>query len=193
MLHISDRWSPGRRVVWATRVGVILGLWACAGDSATGGDTAGGARPDGELLGDVGPWPDTAALDDGEGAGEPDTEPPLDDATDGALCPPGEAPSLDQLYDEVLSGCGRAGCHGTAAGGLRFSSAADFYAAVVDQPSTLHPGQTLVVPSDPAASQLYQVLLPTAPQRMPLGGGPLTDAQRASVAAWICEGAAPPL
>jgi predicted CxxxxCH...CXXCH cytochrome family protein len=66
------------------------------------------------------------------------------------------------------------GCHSAvvAEGGLNLEY--DPYNAMVFQPSTQNPGQTLVVPRDPDASYLYQKMLGTGPTLqgavMPPGG-----------------------
>jgi hypothetical protein len=67
------------------------------------------------------------------------------------------------------------------------------YASLVGQASTGSKckGQTLVVPNQPDMSLLLQKVMDTPPcgERMPLGGPPLSDAQRDMVRSWIADGA----
>jgi putative membrane protein len=82
-------------------------------------------------------------------------------------------------------------CHGAAApqGGLVL--AGDQRAALVGKPSTLWPGETLVVPGDPHASLLWKKLGGTQASSglsMPMGQ-PIDAALAAQVEAWIAAGA----
>ena len=68
------------------------------------------------------------------------------------------------------------------------------YGNLVDRPSRLRPGETLVIPGDPNNSYLVRKL-EGGPNisgvRMPFAGGPyLTSGQMAVIRRWIDEGAA---
>ena len=106
--------------------------------------------------------------------------------------------TLDDLWTRYLTnapssgrgGCAFSGCHLDGAGGLRFSSPAEFAAATIDVPSSLTPPQKLVAPGDPLDSVVYQRLGDLAGTgQMPLGGPYLDASDLEAVAGWICDGA----
>ncbi len=107
------------------------------------------------------------------------------------------APRPD-FYDGLFgadsaASCAAAGCHGgPSAGGLTFSTAADFARATVGVRSVSQPTRLLVAPGSLDESVLYQRLLASASSRMPVGGPFLTESELAQVAGWICGGALPP-
>ena len=105
--------------------------------------------------------------------------------------------SLDNVYPALLAanvptGCSTSGCHGSGAGGLAFRNAHELWQASVGKPSLADPATLLVRPGDIQHSYLYLRLLPAALSQQPEGGPYLSDAQRASVAGWICAGAPEP-
>lgn len=120
-----------------------------------------------------------------------------DDAGSPAPCEGVPAADLDALFAQHLdamrpTGCTANGCHGTGAGGLTFKNAHELWAATVGRPSLGGGGRQLVVPGEPASSFLFAKMLPSAPNRMPMGGPPLDDAALKSLAGWICAGAPEP-
>jgi hypothetical protein len=84
-----------------------------------------------------------------------------------------------------------AGCHvAEAPGGDLDLVSPGLAARLVDVPASSTCGGTLLVDSsDPEASLLYQKVLDSAPcgSRMPLGGAPLVDVERACLLEWITE------
>lgn len=65
-------------------------------------------------------------------------------------------------------------------------SAGVSYANTVNQPALVFGPGTRVIPSDPDASILYQLVSTGV---MPAEGGPLTAAQIETIREWIAEGA----
>lgn len=121
----------------------------------------------------------------------------------------GEAPTTGNSGDAPTTGSGGDGscdfatkvqpiftascasCHGGAAPqlGLDLGEGAA-YAALVGVDSTSQPGTLRVAPGDPSASLLLLKVGPTPPvgARMPLGGA-LSDAEIATLEAWVAAGA----
>lgn len=117
----------------------------------------------------------------------------------------GEAPAsatADDVDAIFARSCALGGCHlsGPGAGGLVLGrTPATWRAALIDVPSQQSPSLPLVAPGDPGASWLVAKLagqLCDASCDRALGcggpmppGAPLTELERATIAAWIAEGA----
>lgn len=93
--------------------------------------------------------------------------------------------------------CAFGGCHspGSAQAGLVLTRGVA-HGMLVNQPSRLRPSEVRVVPGSAATSWLMTMLREEqAPRggfsRMPLGSGPLTPNQLATIANWIDRGATP--
>ncbi len=127
-----------------------------------------------------------------------------------AVCAPVEVAAVDSAAtagaDDVAMILGRScalgGCHlsGPGAGGLVLGRSSDAWrAALVNVPSQQNPAMPLVAPGDPDRSWLVVKLLGSfcdAPCDPELGcggpmppGEPLSDAERATIIAWIADGA----
>lgn len=117
---------------------------------------------------------------------------------------PDLTPTFASIQRDILGApdsSGRPGCNschvpgGPANGtGLFFTDATTSYALLVGRPSRLKPGETLVIPGDPANSYLVRKL-DGGPdingQRMPRTSGPfLTEGQMLVIRRWIQDGAA---
>lgn len=85
------------------------------------------------------------------------------------------------------SRCALSGCHVTPSpqAGMNLSAGVS-YANTVNQPAVVFGPGTRVLPGDPGASILYQLVSTGV---MPLLGGPLTAAQIETIREWIAEGA----
>lgn len=85
------------------------------------------------------------------------------------------------------SRCALSGCHVTPSpqAGMNLSAGVS-YANTVNQPAVVFGPGTRVIPGDPDASILYQLV---STRVMPLLGGPLTAAQIETIREWIAEGA----
>ena len=108
--------------------------------------------------------------------------------------------SIQQEIFDTTDSSGRAACiqchrtGGAAAGtGLILTSDVS-YGNLVNRPSRLRPGETLVIPGDPANSYMVRKLQGgpnITGERMPRTSGPfLTDGQMSIIRRWITEGAA---
>jgi hypothetical protein len=108
--------------------------------------------------------------------------------------------SIQQEIFDTTDSSGRAACTqchragGAAAGtGLILTSDVS-YGNLVNRPSRLRPGETLVIPGDPANSYMVRKLQGgpnITGERMPRTSGPfLTDGQMSIIRRWISEGAA---
>lgn len=100
--------------------------------------------------------------------------------------PPGT--SLRYDVQPIFSArCAIAGCHVTPSpqAGMNLSSGAS-YSSVVNVPAIVFGPGLRVVPGDPDASILYQLI---SAGTMPALGGPLTAAQIETIREWIAEGA----
>lgn len=92
--------------------------------------------------------------------------------------------------------CAIGGCHSIATRQAGLVLVADStYAALVGRPSVFRPQELLVRPGDAANSWVMVMISDdvrrgTLP-RMPLGSGPLTPNQIATIANWINQGARP--
>ncbi len=117
---------------------------------------------------------------------------------------PGLEPTFASIHANILTSSDSSGrsactqCHTdvgrTPAGRLNLAGdAASAYAALVDRPSALQAGATLVIPGDPENSYLLAKLHGSpgiAGGRMPLNGPPfLTDGQILVIERWIRNGA----
>ena len=116
---------------------------------------------------------------------------------------PGLEPTFSSIQQEIFDttdSSGRAACTqchrtgGAAAGtGLILTSDVS-YGNLVNRPSRLRPGETLVIPGDPANSYMVRKLQGgpnITGERMPRTSGPfLTDGQMSIIRRWITEGAA---
>lgn len=121
------------------------------------------------------------------------------DAGGPPACTPGTT-TIDSIFMTSL-GPGTPGncvqCHGQGAGqgGLFFTDAQSFYAAMVDVKSRSEPTQNRVTPGRPDLSHLVSRIQPGADllRRMPQGGPPLSAATVEAISGWICAGAPAPL
>ena len=107
-----------------------------------------------------------------------------------------DAPTLTHDVQPILDKrCAFGGCHSAATrqSGLVLVAGSS-YAALVQRPARLNPGDTLVVPGAASRSWLMKMLGsdPSARfgvSRMPLAAAPLTANQLATIARWIDRGA----
>lgn len=114
-------------------------------------------------------------------------------------CTPGTT-TIDSIFTTSL-GPGTSGncvqCHGQGAGqgGLFFTDAQSFYAAMVDVKSRAEPTQNRVTPGRPDLSHLAFRIQPGTDllRRMPQGGPPLSAAAVEAISGWICAGAPAPM
>jgi hypothetical protein len=119
----------------------------------------------------------------------------------------GPTPNLNPTFSSIqreifdnTDASGRAACiqchitGGAAAGTGLFLTSDVSYASLVNRPSRLSAGKTLVIPGDPANSYLVHKLEGgpnITGMRMPRTAGPfLTDGQMSVIRRWIEEGAA---
>jgi hypothetical protein len=123
-------------------------------------------------------------------------------AADPAARAPRATASADDVAPILARSCALGGCHLTApgAGGLVLGRSTDAWrAALVNVPSQQSPAMALVTPGDPAGSWLVVKILGAMCGEVcdpALGcGGPmppgeaLSDAERATIVAWIADGA----
>jgi len=109
-----------------------------------------------------------------------------------------DAPTLVRDIQPILDKrCAFGGCHSVASrqGGLVLV-AGNSYAALVNRPARLSPGDTLVIPGSAARSWFLRMMAADPGgrfglSRMPLAASPLTDNQLATIARWINRGAPP--
>jgi hypothetical protein len=108
-------------------------------------------------------------------------------------CPgvPPEEATLSSLRSDIFEPrCGFSGCHGGSGPAAGLDLVDDPFGNLVDIASDEDPNVKRVVPGDPAASLLFQVL--QAPvggtQQMPVGAE-FGDEELARIAAWIENGA----
>ena len=116
---------------------------------------------------------------------------------------PNLTPTFASIQQEIFNNpdsSGRAACiqchvaGGLAAGTGLILTEGVSYGNLVNRPSRLRPGETLVIPGDPANSYMVRKLQGGPAingERMPRTGGPfLTDGQMSVIRRWIEEGAA---
>lgn len=96
-----------------------------------------------------------------------------------------------QIFGPICSGCHSGPTSNALPSGMRLTSAANSYAALVNVPSLQVGGLNRVTPGDPANSYLIQKLEGTAAVgvRMPQGGAFLNQATIDLVRQWIADGA----
>jgi polyvinyl alcohol dehydrogenase (cytochrome) len=128
-------------------------------------------------------------------------------ASSAPMAPKPDLVTYDEVFKQVIEGCGASFCHGGNAGMFFVGSQAETYRQLVSVPamdnnagvggkqSCASLGLTRVVPGDPAASLLYQKLTGTQPcgESMPPSSvGPLLAADKTDlVKRWIADGALP--
>ncbi len=99
--------------------------------------------------------------------------------------------SFSAIRDEILlPTCGFSTCHGSGTGGLTIT-AEGAYAALVEAPSSISPGDILVIPGDPDGSYLVKKLDGAADivgGPMPVGA-PLSASDLSRIRTWIAAGA----
>ena len=108
----------------------------------------------------------------------------------------GVAPvTIDEIWDRYLSatpssgngGCATSGCHLSGAGGLKFSSAAQFATATVNVNSSSKPAGPRIHPGDPEGSVVYARLATANNDPMPPGGPYLDSSNLDDIKGYICS------
>lgn len=108
--------------------------------------------------------------------------------------PPSTAYSFTRIQGEIFSPvCARSGCHdaATATNGLVLEAGVS-YGLLVDRPALENSSLDRIEPGDPERSYLIKKIrgdTDIVGERMPLIGGPLSQAQIDGIAAWVAAGA----
>ena len=103
----------------------------------------------------------------------------------------GEPATFTQIEEELIKvSCAFSSCHGMGAGGLELDGVDD-YDRLVDQPSSVLPEETLIVPYDVEASYFFHKLVTgeniSGDIMAPAQG--ISEYQEALLRSWITEGA----
>ena len=102
-----------------------------------------------------------------------------------------EPATFTQIEEELIKvSCAFSSCHGMGAGGLELTGEDD-YERLVNQPSSVLPEETLIVPNDVEASYFFHKLVTgenIAGDIMAPAQG-ISDYQEALLRSWISEGA----
>lgn len=172
----------------------IMATWIVSGCSDSGVGVAGNSSPP---SGESGSQPSTSLTfsNRADVEGELRTE-PGDGVLISTLASSDSEPLSFEELQVLVFGPMCAGCH--VGGGISQPSVFDFtnadatYESLVNQPSTLDPAMTLVVPGNANESQLVRTLLGTQTlgSRMPLRAEPVSDDLMSAIQVWIDSGAA---
>ena len=102
-----------------------------------------------------------------------------------------EPATFTQIEEELIKvSCAFSSCHGMSAGGLLLDGEDD-YDRLVNQPSTVLPEQTLVVPNDVEASYFFHKLVTgdNIDGDIMAPGQGISEYQEALLRSWISDGA----